>query len=165
MSHVVSFASPSHLTQAYIFFQIAATTFASIPSTIGPPKLVFALPGNPASALVTFHLFCLPALRGLGGWPVSRRNLPRIKVLLGNDMPLDPREEFHRVIVTPSADVNKAGLLVATSTGGQRSSRVASLCGANGFVHLPMREKEEGGREVMKKGELADAVMIGEIQL
>ena len=41
---------------------------------------VFALPGNPASALVTFHVFVVPALRRLGGWPVGRCQLPKVRV-------------------------------------------------------------------------------------
>lgn len=59
------------------------TTFASIPvpkKTEGERKFLFALPGNPASALVTFYVFVVPALRKLGGWPVERCQLPRVKV-------------------------------------------------------------------------------------
>ncbi|TEB32222.1 hypothetical protein FA13DRAFT_1841858, partial [Coprinellus micaceus] len=41
---------------------------------------VFALPGNPASAFVTFYVFVLPALRKLSGWPEGKRNLPRVCV-------------------------------------------------------------------------------------
>jgi gephyrin len=76
------------------------------------------------------------------------------------DMRLDPREEFHRVVVSASSQT--PGILVATTTGGQRSSRVASLCGANGLVHLPSLQK--GGTDRIKKGELAQAVLIGEIR-
>jgi len=73
-------------------------------------------------------------------------------------MRLDPRVEFHRVIV-------KAGeeSLRATSTGGQRSSRVASLSGANGLVQLPT--KMEGGPDRLEAGSYADAVIIGELQM
>jgi gephyrin len=73
-------------------------------------------------------------------------------------MRLDPRVEFHRVIV-------KAGeeCLRATSTGGQRSSRVASLSGANGLVQLPT--KREGGPDQLEAGSYADAVVIGELQM
>lgn len=74
-------------------------------------------------------------------------------------MKLDPREEFHRVVV--SASKGTPGVLVATTTGGQRSSRVASLCGANGLVHLPALQKD--GRDRVRKGELVQAVLIGEI--
>jgi gephyrin len=60
------------------------TTFATIPSPDGGSKPVFALPGNPASALVTFHLFVIPALRKLGGWPAKLCQLPRIQVQVGS---------------------------------------------------------------------------------
>ncbi len=57
------------------------TTFATVPSEkVGGETPVFALPGNPASALVTFHVFVIPALRRLGGWPVGRCQLPRVRV-------------------------------------------------------------------------------------
>jgi gephyrin len=127
---------------------------------------------------VTFYLFALPSLRALGGWPTERRHLPRIGVevrkvsdivpiesdrcanQVDRDMKLDAREEFHRVIISPSHD--RPGVLVATSTGGQQSSRVASLCGANGLVHLPLLEA--GGKNKVSKGDIVNAVIIGEIR-
>jgi gephyrin len=33
--------------------------------------LVFGLPGNPVSSIVTFNLVVLPALRKLAGWKVA----------------------------------------------------------------------------------------------
>lgn len=33
--------------------------------------MVFGLPGNPVSSLVTFNLVVLPALRRLAGWQVK----------------------------------------------------------------------------------------------
>ena len=71
-------------------------------------------------------------------------------------MRLDPRTEFHRVVISAGP-----GGLKARSTGGQRSSRVASLSGANGLVVLPQRK--EGGPTELKVGEQADAILIGEI--
>ncbi|KAJ7181579.1 MoaB/Mog domain-containing protein [Mycena crocata] len=133
------------------------TTFATIPRPGGGKKPVFALPGNPASALVTFNIFVVPALRKLGGWPEARYQLARVPVKLASAMNLDARTEFHRVIVR--ADANG---LRAFSTGGQRSSRVASLSGANGLVVLPMRTSERSRLEV---GDDAEAVMIGDIQM
>lgn len=38
----------------------------------GQKKYFFGLPGNPVSALVTFHLFVLPALRKMSGDPNPR---------------------------------------------------------------------------------------------
>jgi gephyrin len=55
--------------------------FATIPSQKqGKEVPLFALPGNPASALVTFQVFVVPALRILGGWPLDQCQLPRVPV-------------------------------------------------------------------------------------
>jgi gephyrin len=67
------------------------TTFATIPSlplpapagegsSISVKKPMFALPGNPASALVMFYVFVVPALRKLGGWDERSCSLPRVNV-------------------------------------------------------------------------------------
>ncbi|KAJ6560153.1 MoaB/Mog domain-containing protein [Mycena capillaripes] len=129
------------------------TTFATIPCAGEIAKPVFALPGNPASALVTFNVFVVPALRKLGGWPEGRCQLAKVPVKLASAMNLDPRTEFHRVIIRADAEG-----LQAISTGGQRSSRVASLSGANGLIVLPMRTSERSRLEV---GTTVEAVVIG----
>ncbi len=42
----------------------------------GPMQLVvFGLPGNPVSSIVTFNLVVLPALRAMAGWPVCAFSL------------------------------------------------------------------------------------------
>ncbi|KAJ7880952.1 hypothetical protein B0H13DRAFT_2050012 [Mycena leptocephala] len=130
------------------------TTFATIPCA-GVAKPVFALPGNPASALVMFNIFVVPALRKLGGWPEARCQLARVPVKLASPMALDSRTEFHRVVIRADGEG-----LRAFSTGGQRSSRVASLSGANGLVVLPMRTPERGRLEI---GAVVPAVVIGGI--
>jgi gephyrin len=59
------------------------TTFAQVPVIQGDHtiwKPVFALPGNPASALVTFYVFVVPALRKMGGWPDRLMELPKVAV-------------------------------------------------------------------------------------
>jgi len=132
------------------------TTFATIPTPKGQVPM-FALPGNPASALVTFHVFVVPALRRLGGWPAAMCQLPRVKVKIQHEMKLDPRVEFHRVVIRAESDGMKA-----YSTGGQRSSRVASLAGANGLVALPVLT--ENGPKALQPGEYAEAIVIGELQ-
>jgi molybdopterin molybdotransferase len=43
------------------------TWFGIRPRDASPPTLVFGLPGNPVSAMVTFHLFAKPALRAMVG--------------------------------------------------------------------------------------------------
>ncbi|KAF4125231.1 gephyrin [Geosmithia morbida] len=134
------------------------TTFATVPvkdiSGGGrrQQKLVFSLPGNPASALVTFHLFVLPALHKLSG--TSPVGLPKVPVTLAHDFPMDPRPEYHRAVVA----VGKDGLLSASSTGGQRSSKVGSLRSANALVCMP------SGKGKLEKGARVEALIMGPIQ-
>lgn len=62
------------------------TTFATVRVDIDGQKrlkTIFALPGNPASALVCFYIFVVPALRRLGGWSYSKCQLPRVRVQVG----------------------------------------------------------------------------------
>lgn len=73
-------------------------------------------------------------------------------------MYLDSRPEFHRAHIRASS----AGL-AAYSTGGQRSSRAGSLAGANGLVALPALVR--GGPDKVKRGEYADAVILGELEV
>ena len=145
------------------------TTFATVPAPPqggggegagnGRKKVVFALPGNPASALVTFHLFVLPALHLMAGYPADRAGLPRAPVTLEHDFMLDKaRPEYHRAVVSVSLGAgDAAGLLTAASTGGQRSSRVGSISGANALLCLP------SGTAPLRKGTRVDALLMGEM--
>lgn len=133
------------------------TTFATVPAKDNDgkrvSKVIFSLPGNPASALVTFHLFVLPSLQAMSG--ISPPGLVRIPVTLAHDFILDPsRPEYHRAIVT----VGKDGSLSATSTGGQRSSRVGSLKGANALLCMPK------GKEPLRMGTKADALLMSGVR-
>lgn len=126
----------------------------------GRTRLVFALPGNPASALVTLHLFVLPSLRQAAGYVPAA--LPRVPVIAAHDFRLDPRPEFHRVNVAVASD----GTLVATSTGVQRSSRIGSAGGANAVLCLPARKETSEKRAalgVLPKGEKIEAMLWGQI--
>ncbi|KIN00476.1 hypothetical protein OIDMADRAFT_165010 [Oidiodendron maius Zn] len=132
------------------------TTFATVtvPSKVGSSnqKLIFSLPGNPVSAIVTFHLFVLPSLHFASG--ISPAGLPKILVTLGHDFRLDPqRPEYHRAIATIGTD----GLIYAKSTGRQRSSRVGSLKSANALLCLPT------GKAVLEKGAQVKALLMGKL--
>lgn len=132
------------------------TTFATIPfkSNSGEreTKAIFSLPGNPASAVVTFHLFVLPSLHHASG--VEPAGLPKATVVLEQDVKLDDkRNEYHRVLVTLKED----GRLYATSTGMQRSSRIGSFKGANALLCLPAR------KGMLSKGEKIDALLMGKL--
>jgi gephyrin len=138
------------------------TTFATACINKDKKRLIFALPGNPASALVTFHLFVLPSLRKAAGYvPYA---LPVVRVVASHDFPLDPRPEYHRVQIS----MRKDGRLAAKSTGGQRSSRIGSSSAANGVLVLPARKKSVLGEKradfgMLPKGEVAEAILWAQI--
>lgn len=129
------------------------TTFASVEFR-GKRKLIFALPGNPVSASVTFHLFVLPSLRQSSGYTPS--SLPVIQTVLAQSVTLDHRPEYHRVIVRAGKD----GRLQAESTGGQRSSRIGSLKSSNGLLCLPARTES---LTKMEARESVDTILIGSL--
>lgn len=130
------------------------TTFATIPQGKRPSKLIFALPGNPVSATVAFHLFVLPALRRMAGWEHAENQSIPVKIV--DDIALDGRPEFHRVHVKFD---DKNGL-IAESTGNQMSSRMLSMVEANGLLQLPMRTPE---LPLLKKGTSVSCIMIGNL--
>jgi len=132
------------------------TTFATVPvkNNTGKrvTKVIFSLPGNPVSAVVTLHLFVLPSLHHASG--VSPAGLPKVLVTLDHEFRLDPqRVEYHRAIVRMSKD----GTLHASTTGGQRSSRVGSLKSANALLCLPT------GKELLGKGTKIETLLIGKV--
>jgi len=130
------------------------TTFAT--TTInGKKKLIFALPGNPVSAMVTFNLFVLPALRKLAGF--QHPQLTKIKAKLPQPVDLDPRPEYQRVVLSW-----KPGEAIpwAISTGSQCSSRLLSMRTANALLVLQPRSDNLSR---IGAGEIVDALIIGEI--
>ncbi|KAK5553805.1 hypothetical protein LTR46_008351 [Exophiala xenobiotica] len=142
------------------------TTFASVPfkdSVSGRrgdddrahKKLIFGLPGNPASALVTANLFVLPCVQAMAGLE-DKKGLERVMVTIrGGRVKCDKaRVEYHRVVVSVDGS-SGSGRLVATSTGMQRSSRVGSLAAANALLVLPQREGW------VEDGAQCEALMMG----
>ena len=98
-------------------------------------KVVFGLPGNPVSAIVTFHLFARPALRRLaGGDAHDTRSQARIDV----DYPREPgRDQVLRVRLGARPD----GWHV-TPTKPQGSHVLTSMLGAGAFAIVPRGEGE-----------------------
>jgi gephyrin len=114
------------------------TTFASINTPEGAECLVFGLPGNPVSCLVTARLLVEPALKLLSGVPKSQCMHPQVDVRLVDKAQLDPeRPEYHRARIEWGAE---CGCFLAQSTGPQQSSRLLSLVGANALVCIPRGE-------------------------
>jgi molybdopterin molybdotransferase len=94
-------------------------------------RLVFGLPGNPVSALVTFVLFVRPALRALQG---GEAEAPRGRARLAHAVPRNPeREQAVRVGLSAAGD----GTLTATPTGRQNSHLITSVLGADALALVP----------------------------
>lgn len=91
------------------------------------PRLIFALPGNPASSLVCSHLFVAPALRRMRGYA------------LPDCMPAQVRA--YRACSQPSgAAVRKAGRSVGMVSKGalvKRQAVVRTVCAVRGVARVP----------------------------
>ena len=130
------------------------TTFATL-KWKNQEKMVLGLPGNPVSATVTSHLYVLPAARALSGY--KRPFSAVIKAKLSCDWNLDPRPEYFRVILNWNENDSVAEV---ETTGNQISSRLASFRAANGLLMLPAQTED---KKIAKKGEVFDALVIGQL--
>ena len=120
------------------------TTFA----TVGD-KLIFGLPGYPVSSLVSFEIFVRPALRALQG--DARPERPTVQAKISAPIrPSPDRPEYQRVGLSW-----REGAVWAASTGGQGSSRLLSLRGANGLLLVP------AGDELLPVGTQLEAIITG----
>jgi len=111
--------------------------------------LIFGLPGNPVSSLVTFEVFIRPTLRQMSA--AREIDRPRVPVVLAHELQASDRIEFQRGIVS----VDGEGRLVARNSGRQQSSRLASFVGTNALLVIPPRESPYAA------GESVQAMMLG----
>jgi molybdopterin molybdotransferase len=96
------------------------------------PSWLFALPGNPVAALVTFYAFVREALLVLAGAPAAPPMGLRVKSAAAiRKRP--GRTEFQRAIV----ECDAAGEWVARLTGTQGAGILRSLSEANALIVLP----------------------------
>eukprot|EP00029_Vermamoeba_vermiformis_P008311 TRINITY_DN3849_c0_g1_i1.p1 TRINITY_DN3849_c0_g1~~TRINITY_DN3849_c0_g1_i1.p1 ORF type:complete len:426 (-),score=130.06 TRINITY_DN3849_c0_g1_i1:558-1835(-) len=125
-------------------------TFATV-TILGKSKLVFGLPGNPVSSLVTFQLFGIPTLRKMCGHGTPELSVIQAKITKA--LKLDPqRPEYHRATIRWDQHSN---CFIAESTGAQASSRLLSMRTANALLLLP----QESG--VIESGSFVPAYIIG----
>jgi len=105
--------------------------------------LVFSLPGNPVSTMVTFELFVRPALRKMQGKSPALQ--PFARAILAEPVRKRPeRVQFLRVQVR-----SEEGRLMASSSGDQNTGILRTMVRANGIVMLPFeRDRFEAGDEV-----------------
>ena len=98
-------------------------------------QLVFGLPGNPVSAMVTFHLFARPALRGLMG---ADQGDTRARAVLDAPVALSPRREQ---VLRCRLSARDDGWHVEP-TREQGSHILTSMLGAGAFALVPPGEGE-----------------------
>lgn len=106
--------------------------------------LLFGLPGNPVSSLVTFELFVRPAVRRLAGHadPIGRET---VRATLADAVRKAPgRRAYIRVRLERSAEAWRA-----TLAGGQESHMLSALAAADGLAIIPeSTDSAEPGTQV-----------------
>jgi molybdopterin molybdotransferase len=110
-------------------------------------RLIFGLPGNPVSAMVTFELFVRPALLTLGGLRDVTR--PRVRAWALDPIP-NPghRRGYLRVALVRDGDEYGARL-----TGDQGSAILRSMVVADGLAVVP-------GDTIIAKGDGVEVIML-----
>lgn len=110
--------------------------------------LIFGLPGNPVSTLVTFYLFVRPALLKMAGhpnpWPTPVK--ARMK---GSSRKKDGRMEFLRGVLS-----GEPGHYIVEAVGGRDSHLISGLAAANCLIHFPLDSRE------LKDGELVQVTTL-----
>lgn len=106
--------------------------------------LVFGLPGNPVSAMVTFEVFVRPALRALQGLAPLPVRLP------ARSTALIPKQPGLRLFVRATWEV-KDGALWATPLASQSSGALSSASGATCLIEVP---EDSGNVEIGSHCEL-----------
>lgn len=109
-----------------------------------PNSIFFGLPGNPVSALVTFHQLAIIALTKMQNAKALKRTNLQVKCI--SDLKKSPgRMDFQRGALS----INEQGENVVESTGSQGSGILSSLARANCYIVLPEGQgKVEAGEIV-----------------
>lgn len=100
-----------------------------------PNSVFFGLPGNPVSALVTFHQLAIVALTKMQNAEALQRT--NLKVKCVSDLNKSAgRLDFQRGVLS----INELGENIVESTGSQGSGILSSLARANCFIVLPSEQ-------------------------
>jgi molybdopterin molybdotransferase len=116
----------------------------------GAGRLVFGLPGNPVSAMMTFEQFVRPALRKMMGH--RRWFRPTLTATLGERL-TKQAGRLHFVRVTLE---RRGAALIARSTGNQSSGVLSSMTRAQGVLVFPAEA------EVLEEGATATIQIVDE---
>ena len=109
-----------------------------------PNSVFFGLPGNPVSALVTFHQLAIVALTKMQNSGELKRTNIQVKCV--SDLKKSPgRLDFQRGVLS----VNAQGENIVESTGSQGSGILSSLAQANCFIILPSEQGKVNAGEMV----------------
>ncbi|MFO1387730.1 gephyrin-like molybdotransferase Glp [Cellvibrio sp.] len=123
------------------------------PNAIANKGWFFGLPGNPVSAVVTYHQLVLPALRYLAGEEFDEQ--PLLNISIQSDLKKQPgRADYQRGRLTTQGGKN-----YAATTGNQSSGVLSSVAQANCYIVL---EQERGS---VKAGEKVNILMFDKFLL
>ena len=138
-----------------VFWRVAMKPGMPVAFGMLQGKLVFGLPGNPVSSMVSFEQFVRPSLLKMMGHPQLFR--PVIEAVLKEDIQKKPgRRHFIRAFVTFEKDQ-----YFVVPTGAQGSGILKSMVKANGLMVIPEdRETVKAGERV--KVQLLDIVRSSE---
>jgi len=110
-------------------------------------RLIFGLPGNPVSAMVTFEVFVRPVLLRMAGLHDVHR--PRVRARALEPIPNPgPRRGYLRVTLQREGDGYAARL-----TGEQGSAILRSMVMADGLAVVP-------GDTTVAKGDMVDVILL-----
>jgi len=107
-------------------------------------SVLFGLPGNPVSALVSYELFVRPALRRMAGHSVIDR--PRLLAVAAERLARRPDGKLHLLRVTTRTDEH--GSLRVRPSGRQDSHMLLAMARANALAFVPDGEGIPSGGDV-----------------
>jgi len=124
------------------------TWFGVASESVRPPTLVFGLPGNPVSALVTFRLLVLPAIGVMSG--LRNQRPTRLRAVMDDRYEKQPGR-LHAVRCT--LELRNDGWHAST-TGPQGSHILTSMLGADGLAMI------EADRGTVEAGEPVEVELL-----
>jgi len=109
-----------------------------------PNSVFFGLPGNPVSALVTFHQLAIVALTKMQNATSLKRTNLQVKCV-SNLRKSAGRMDFQRGVLS----VNEQGENIVESTGSQGSGILSSIANANCFIVLSAEQGKVSAGDVV----------------
>lgn len=122
--------------------------FGIVDDAKSPRKLIFGLPGNPVSALVTFHQLVKPALMKMMGLTYKPLRLPATLT-----QPLKKqagRMEFVRGMLA-----NENGQLLVSPAKGQDSHMMGGIAAADCLIYFPLESQTLAAGELVTVEQLS----------